>query len=66
LDGYCERHHQRYDVNCINGQWVWECAKCRNEGLLDIFYDNKTTVKLQQDWAINNQFILEEKRDDQC
>ena len=42
MDGYCERHHQPWDIKCVNGQWVCECPKCRVEGLLDTFVDIKT------------------------
>ena len=43
LPGYCEKHHQPWDIKCVNGQWVCECPKCRAEGLLDTYTDNKTT-----------------------
>lgn len=54
MDGYCERHNQPWDIKCVNGGWVCECPKCRAEGLLDTFYDNKTTMKKQQEWMVNN------------
>ena len=43
LPGYCEKHNQPWDIKCVNGQWVCECPKCRAEGLLDTYVDNKTT-----------------------
>lgn len=54
MDGYCERHHQPFDIKCVNGQWVCECPKCRLEGLYDTFYDNKTTIKIQQEWTASD------------
>ena len=43
IPGYCEKHHQPWVIKCENGQWVAECPKCRAEGLLDTYVDNKTT-----------------------
>jgi len=54
LNGYCERHNQPWDIKWVNGSLVWECPKCRAEGLLDTFYDNKTTMKKPQEWTVNN------------
>lgn len=49
MEGYCERHHQPWDIKCVSGQWVCECPKCRAEGLLDTFYDTKTTMWIHQE-----------------
>ena len=54
MDGYCERHHQPWDIKCVNGQWVCECPKCRAEGLLDTFVDIKTETLPEKEWTANN------------
>ena len=54
MDGYCERHHQPWDIKCVNGQWVCECPKCRAEGLLDTFVDTKTETLPEKEWTANN------------
>ena len=54
MEGYCEKHHQPWDIKCVNGQWVCECPKCRTEGLLDTYYDCKTTMLKETEWMANN------------
>lgn len=54
MDGYCERHHQPWDIKCINGQWVCECPKCRAEGLLDTYVDTKVVQLSKEQWTANN------------
>lgn len=60
MNGYCEKHQQPWDIKCLNGQWMCECPKCRAEGLLDTFYDNKTTLNIQKEWTVNNQTVKNE------
>ena len=54
MEGYCEKHHQPWDIKCVNGQWVCECPKCRAEGLLDTYYDCKTTMLKEKEWKVTN------------
>lgn len=54
MEGYCELHHQPYDIKCVDGQWVCECQKCRAEGLLDTFTDTKTTMLPEEEWITNS------------
>lgn len=54
MEGYCERHHQPWDIKWVSGRWVCECPKCHAEGLLDIFYDTKTTMRIQQEIVASN------------
>ena len=58
MDGYCERHHQPWDIKCVNGQWVCECPKCRAEGLLDTFCDYKTIMQKEEEWTVNNRIFV--------
>ena len=54
MDGYCEKHQQPWDIKCISGTWICECPKCRAEGLLDTFLDNKTTMRTEKEWTVSN------------
>ncbi len=54
MDGYCERHHQPWDIKCVNGQWICECPKCMAEGLLDTFVDIKTELLPEEEWTTNS------------
>ena len=53
MEGYCERHHQPLEIKCVGGQWVYECSKCRAEGLLDLIYDTKVTTKSENELKPN-------------
>ena len=58
MDGYCERHHQPWDIKYVYNKWVCECPKCRAEGLLDTFCDYKTTMQKEEEWTVNNHIFV--------
>jgi len=57
MEGYCERHHQPWDIKCVSGRWVCECPKCRAEGLLDTFYDTKITMQIQSTTTVSGSAV---------
>ena len=54
MEGYCEKHHCSWEIKYINHQWIYECPACRAEGLLDTYYDYKTTMLKEKEWTVNN------------
>ena len=54
MDGYCEKHHRPWDIKYVWNQWVCECPMCREEGLLDTFYDTKTTTEIMKTMTASN------------
>ena len=52
--GYCERHQCPYEIKRVPGSWIFECPKCREEGWLDTYADNKTTMLPESEWTTNS------------
>lgn len=54
MEGYCELHHQPWDIRCINRQWVCECPKCRAEGRYDTYVSTSATMYPPDRWTSSN------------
>ena len=54
MDGYCEKHDCAWVIKRGAGTWIYECPKCRVEGLLDTITTDHTEMKPKSEWTISN------------
>ena len=52
---YCDKHKMSYEIRvCPGGSWVYECPKCRSEGLYDSYATTHTEMKPVDEWTVSN------------